>query len=79
MTFVELTPTVLVDPAEVAVVTDHSDGGSRIYLRGSGVRQYLVVDRPVAEVALALLSRPPVRPSTRDALAGIRPAGRRRS
>ncbi|KAB2806955.1 hypothetical protein F9L07_28395 [Pimelobacter simplex] len=77
--FVELTPTVLVDPAEVAVVTDHPDGGSRIYLRGSGFQQYLVVDRPVAEVALALLSRPRVRPSTRDALTGIHPDGRRRS
>lgn len=60
--FVELTPTVLVDPDEVAAtVADEEAAGTRVYLRGSGSRSYLLIDLPLAEVVSALLTRPPSR------------------
>lgn len=59
--FVQLTPDVLVDPTEVAAVTQNPDGGSRLYMRGSGTRSHIVVGLPVADVSAALAADPSAR------------------
>lgn len=76
MTFVELSPSVLVDPTEVAVLVEATDG-TRVYLRGSGARSWVWVDRPLAQVVAALdpRKRPEDAPRVLCSAATPAPAG----
>lgn len=67
--FVELCPSLLVDPTEVSLVSGTTTAKTRVYLKGNGGLSWLEVDRPIHEV-LAVLDQgtAPASP-TRDGVA----------
>lgn len=53
--FVELCPSLLVDPTEISLVSGSSESTTRVYLKGTSRLSWLEVERPIHEV-LAIVS-----------------------